>query len=110
RNQVESKVAIFQAEYESYEKGKATMTEEIKKKKEMNINRLQAEIENIQVEYQGLMANKQAELVTPIREKIQQKIDEIAREQKYDYVLNNHVGPELDIVLYGKPELDITNL
>lgn len=108
--QLQSKATVLQEEYEALNKGGATMTEEAKKKKETNFNRLRLDFENFQREYQGLLENKQIELVSPIREKIQQKVEEIAKEQKYDYVLNTSVGTELDIVIYGKPELDISNL
>jgi outer membrane protein len=108
--QLQSKAAVLQEEYEALSKGGATMAEEARKKKETNFNRLRVDFENLQREYQNLLENKQIELVTPIREKIQQKIEEIAKEQKYDYVLNTSVGTELDIVLYGKPELDISKL
>lgn len=108
--QLQNKAVVLQEEYESLNKGGATMKEEERKKKEANFHRLRVDFENFQREYQNSLENKQVELVSPIREKIQQKIEEIAKEQKYDYVLNTSVGPELDIVLYGKPELDISNL
>jgi len=108
--QLQSKAAVLREEYEALNKGGATMAEEARKKKETNFNRLRADFENFQREYQNSLENKQIELVSPIREKIQNKIEEIAKEQKYDYVLNTSVGSELDIVLYGKPELNISNL
>lgn len=108
--QLQSKATLLQEEYESLSKGGATMAEEAKKKKQANLHRLQVDFENSQREYQISIENKQIELIIPIREKIQQKIEEIVREQKYDYIFNTSVGTESDIVLYGKSEFDISNL
>lgn len=109
-NKLQSKATVLQEEYDSLNKGGVTMTEEARKKKEANFHRLRADFENFQREYQSLLENKHVELVSPIRAKIQQKIEEIAKEQKFDYVFNTSVGTELDIVLYGKPEFDLSNL
>lgn len=109
-SQLQSKATILQEEYEALNKGGATMAEEARKKKEANFQRLRIDFENFQREYQNLLENKHIELVSPIREKIQKKIEEIAKERNYDYVLNTSVGTELDIVLFGKPELDISKV
>ncbi len=113
-NQLQSKIAVCQDEATALEKDRASMTAEAIKKKEANIQRLYTDFQNFQQECQNLAANKIGELMSPIREKIMQKIREVAKEKSYDLVLNSNSGNEEDlvggIVVYGNADLDITNI
>ncbi len=112
-NQLQSKAAVFQEEMEALNKNGATMSEEAKKKKEANVARLYTDFQNFQQECQNLIANKAAELRSPITEKVKQKIQAVAKEKGYDVVLNYGFSNDDDLglmVVYGKAELDITNI
>jgi len=112
-NQLQSKIGVCQEEATALEKGRASMTAEAIQKKEANIARLYTDFQNFQQECHNLAANKIAELMSPIREKIQQKIKEVAKEKGYEFVLNSNASNDEDlglIVVYGNPELDITNI
>jgi len=112
-NQLQSKAVVCQEEMEALNKSMATITDEAKKKKEANIARLYTDFQNFQQECQNLEANKIAELMSPIREKVQQKIKEVCKEKGYDLVLNYSLSSEEDfgvVVIYGIPTLDITDI
>ncbi len=51
------------------------------------------------------LANKRAELIQPILERVQQAIDDVAAEQGYQYVFDQSTG----VLLYAKEEDDITD-
>ncbi|ACE06161.1 hypothetical protein Aasi_0783 [Candidatus Amoebophilus asiaticus 5a2] len=109
RNQLQQKAVVLQEKIQAFQKGHATMTDPVKNQKEAELQQLHGEFENLQMESQSSLANKQLELYKPIYERIQKTIELVAKENKYTHVLNaDTVG--LHIVLYGDQEYDISNL
>ena len=73
------------------------------------------ELEKLQVEVQqGLEQAEQAifkkrmQLLEPIQKKMQEKIDEVAKEKGYTYILNNAMGSGIPTILYGSEASDCT--
>jgi len=109
RNQMQQKLSVLQEKAQAFQQGHATMTDAVKNQKEAELQQLYGEFENLQMESQSSLGNKQAELYKPIYEKVQKTIELVAKENKYTHVLNaDTVG--LHIVLYGDQEYDISNL
>lgn len=51
------------------------------------------------------LQDKRTELIQPILDKVQQAIDDVAKEQGYQYIFDQSTG----VLLYAKPEDDITS-
>ncbi|MGH2574758.1 MAG: OmpH family outer membrane protein, partial [Ignavibacteria bacterium] len=112
-NDLKSKAEIFKTKYEDAQKQVETgkLTADQIKALEVEIAAMQNEIQKLDqelAEYKQLvqqaLLNKQAELFKPIKEKITQKIEQVAKELKFNFVLDK-AG---DSLIYGDKELDIT--
>lgn len=112
-NEIKSKSEALKTKYEDAQKqveaGKLN-ADQIKAL-ESEMGTLQNELQMLDqglAEYkQGIqqtLLQKQSELFKPIKEKITQKIELVAKELKYNFVLDKADGT----VLYGDKELDIT--
>ena len=77
---------------------------------------LQKELEKLQQELQASVTNsenqiiqKQAELMEPILNKVQQELQTIADEKGYDYVLNS-ASSGSSVILHGSESFNITEM
>jgi len=107
---VQGQFDAMQTELESkvidYQNNQATMSTIIRQTKEAEIQDLQARMEAFQVSAQQDLQNKEAELTTPIIEKAEAAVKEVAKENGYTYVFNTAGG----LVLYTDPGDDILDL
>ncbi|CAG5086180.1 OmpH family outer membrane protein [Parvicella tangerina] len=95
----EQMVTYYQQEQKTFEigvntfvKDSASMTELVKKQ---TLQKLQQQQENLQAMPKAAndeLAKKQEQLYNPIREKMQKAIDEVAKENGYDYILDAAYG------------------
>ncbi|MCP3860498.1 MAG: OmpH family outer membrane protein, partial [Phycisphaeraceae bacterium] len=67
-----------------------------------------AEIQRQMAESGNRLAAKQAELIEPIRAKMQETIATVAEQEGYSYVLNSVDGAGTSIVLYGPEDRNLT--
>jgi len=91
-----------------YERQKMMMSETRRKTKETEIAQLQDSIQKFQVEKlgpEGEIYKKQAELVTPILEKVKTVIAKVGKDDKYDYIFDTVAGN----ILYAEPAHDVTD-
>lgn len=83
------------------------VTEERKEEKLALLEKREREYYELANQIQSKAVQRQVELIQPINEKIIKAIKEISIENDYDIVLNSMQN---EIVLYGKDELDITDI
>ncbi len=96
---------------EDYQKNSPTMSPVIKQDKEKTLNNKQQELQELQQNSEAAIQAKQQELLTPVMNKIQKAIDDVAKENGYTYVLNSDAGYGTTPVLLVAPDTDnITNL
>jgi len=91
-----------------YDRQKMMMSETRRKTKETEISQLQESIQKFQVEKlgpEGEIYKKQAELVTPVLEKVKTVIAKVGKDEKYDYIFDTVAGN----ILYAEPALDVTD-
>jgi Skp family chaperone for outer membrane proteins len=91
-----------------YDRQKMMMSETRRKTKETEISQLQESIQRFQVEKlgpDGEIYKKQAELVTPILEKIKTVIAKVGKDGKYDFIFDTVAGN----ILYAEPAHDVTD-
>lgn len=72
------------------------------------IAKLEKEYTDLNNDSERRFATKRAELMEPIMEKLQQKIDEVAKEENITYILNATDGSGGSIVLYAPEDRNIT--
>lgn len=109
KNRLEAKVGEFQEKLQALEKGYETMTDPVRKQKETELLQLKSSLEQLQIESQESLANKNVELLKPVYEKIQQAIEVIAKENGYTHVFNAETG-STSILLYATEEYNVSDL
>jgi outer membrane protein len=98
-NQYQSLVNEFNTKYQDYMANEKNM-------KKKDLEQLQANIQEFQQNAQQEMARKNDSLLSPIEKKARKAIEDVAKENKYAYVLDSGAGN----VLYSQPSDDIMNL
>ena len=72
------------------------------------IQKLEGEIQKSSQEAQYKVLQKREELMTPILEKLQKAIDEVAAVEGYTYILNQTNSSGVSTILYGPDENNVT--
>lgn len=109
-NQLQQKSKEFQEKYEAYEKGKAMMSELVRKDKETELQFMNGQIEEFQKNAEASMQKKQETLLQPVLTKVQKAIDDVANENGYSYIFNSDGGMGLSIILHAPEKDDVTSL
>ncbi|MFM8772102.1 MAG: OmpH family outer membrane protein [Candidatus Kapaibacterium sp.] len=97
----------FETRIESYRKQEAMMTADAKRKEEESLGALRQRFLQYQEEklgQTGEIARMREELLQPIRAKVSEAINTVAKEEKINLVLDKVGG----IVLYSEDKADIT--
>ena len=107
--QVEQKYTAIEQLEKSFQAEKILLTEEMKKKREADINERREEVKQYQKSkfgVEGDLFKKREELVAPIQEQIFQAIEDIASQSQYMVVFDkaNHSN-----MLYTNPKHDISD-
>jgi len=107
--QVEQKYTAIEQLEKSFQAEKILLTEEMKKKREGDINERREEVKQFQKSKFGVdgdLFKKREELVAPIQEQIFQAIEDIASQSQYMVVFDkaNHSN-----MLYTNPKHDISD-
>jgi outer membrane protein len=104
--QMDQMRAEFENKYMDYQSQAATMSDLIKQTKEKELSDLQARIDAFQTKAQQDLQAKQQELLQPIIDKAKGAISDVAKENKYTYVINAIE----DVLLYTETADDIMPL
>ena len=105
-DQMDAMGAEFESKYADYQSKSAGMSDLIKQTKEKELSDLQSRIDAFKTKAQTDLQGKQQELLQPIISKAKDAVKEIAKENKYSYILNAIE----DVVLYSEPADDIMPL
>tara|TARA_B110000008_G_scaffold192114_1_gene190798 strand:+ start:53 stop:562 length:510 start_codon:yes stop_codon:yes gene_type:complete len=90
--EIESKYAAVEKMYRAYQQEKILLTDNMKSKREEAIITKETAAKNLQQKYfgpQGQLFTKRQELITPIQDKIQNAIKELAKANKYQIVFDS---------------------
>ena len=90
--EIESKYASVEKMYRAYQQEKVLLTDNMKSKREEAIITKETAAKNLQQKYfgpQGQLFTKRQELITPIQDKIQNAIKELAKANKYQIVFDS---------------------
>ncbi|MEI6898516.1 MAG: OmpH family outer membrane protein [Bacteroidota bacterium] len=105
-DQMDAMSAEFESKYTDYQSKAAGMSDLIKQTKEKELSDLQGRIDAFKTKAQQDLQGKQQELLQPVITKAKAAVKEVAKENKYTFILNAIE----DVLLYTEPADDITPL
>ncbi len=106
QDQIETMVKEYQTKAQEYQAQEKTMTEAMKEVKVREIQQLEERIQTTQQSAQEKVAKKKEDLYSPILEKADKAIKDVAKANNYDYVFDASAGQ----LLYAKETDNIINL
>jgi outer membrane protein len=113
KNQIDSKQKEFQTKVAAYQQGEATMIDAVKKSTQMELAQMEENIAKFQQDAQTSYQSKSATLTEPIITKVGKAIEDVAKENGYDFIFSPSIpsqGLASDILLYSSDKYDISNL
>jgi outer membrane protein len=99
----------LQARYEDYQKREALLNEAAKKAEQQKLIDLERRMNEFRVAKlgnDGELARETEKLLAPLRDRIKNAINTVAKEEKYSFVFDK--TESIQILLYGDPAHDIT--
>lgn len=105
QQKLKSKSEEFEKLVQSLKSGAAMMTEDAKRKKAMELQRKQAELQQLYMEMQREMVEDEAKATSKIFEKMEPILNKIAKEKGYDLILEKSKSS----VLFAKDSMDLTD-
>ena len=99
----------LQTRYDEYQKKEGLMTDAAKKTEQQKLVELQQQIAQFRAEKfgsDGEVAKVSEQIINPIRDRIKQAIEAVAKIEHYNYVFDK--TDQIQILLYGDPHDDIT--
>ena len=100
----ENMVSEFQTKKEKLDKEAGTMSSSVRKLREDELSALQNRIREFEMNVQDDVEDEKFKLIAPFQEKVQNAINEIAKEHKYSYIF------DVQILLYYDGGDDVTSL
>lgn len=105
-DQMDAMKAEFENKYQDYQSQASSMSELIKQTKEKELTDLQGRIDAFQQKASQDLQAKQQELVAPFIDKAKAAVKDVAKEQKFTYVMNAIE----DVIIYKEESDDIMTL
>jgi outer membrane protein len=113
RTELSERERDFQVEIENYQQKIGVISDAAREQEEQRLGQMQFELQQQQEQVRREIQQRQAELMEPLLEQIQDAIDSVAQQRGIDYVLNTTTSTNDVIILYVKEELrseyDITD-
>jgi outer membrane protein len=109
KKNLETKATEFQTKLAQYQQNAATMLDAVRDNTTRELQQLQQNIEKLQQDAQAELQRKQTTMMEPVYTKVGKGIEEVAKENGFTFVLNQQIGG-LDVILYGDPTMDISDL
>ncbi|MEX0773224.1 MAG: OmpH family outer membrane protein [Balneolales bacterium] len=109
REEYTEKEANFRREVEEYQQKLAVISEQAQQAEEERLAQQNLELQEFQQNFQVEIQERQAELVGPLLDKIQNAIDEVASSRNLTFVLNSVTNNGDFIILYASEEAQQNN-
>jgi len=100
-DQFNTKVEEYQSKLSALKDEGGRLNAVVKKDREEELQALQASIAKFQQTAEDALKKKEQELMTPLFEKVQKAIDEVAREHDYTHILNID-SRDVPLMLYAQ--------
>ncbi|MEM9674963.1 MAG: OmpH family outer membrane protein [Cyclobacteriaceae bacterium] len=109
-NKIQATIQGLEAQFQDYQKGASTMTEEARTTKEKELQVLQQQIQTDQQNAQTQLQRKEAELLQPALDKIQEAINAVATTGNYTHVFSLDIaGNPVLLYVQNEEEANISN-
>ena len=99
----------YQTKLQDYQKKQALLSDTAKQTRETELVEMQSTIQEYLQNKEAELAQQQVEMMNPLLEKVQVAIDEVAKEQGLNLVLNSRAAGN-PMILYADEEMNITEL
>ena len=106
-SQLMSMQSLYQSSIQDYQDNEDTYSDLVKQDKIAEIQGLEQRIGTFQQSAQESLQRKEVELLSPILEKLQNAINEVAEDGDYTYIFDNSTG---GMLLYSKDSENISSL
>ena len=106
-SQLMSMQTLYQSSIQDYQDNESTYSDLVKQDKISEIQGLEQRIATFQQSAQESLQRKEMELLSPILEKLQNAINEVAEDGDYTYIFDNSTG---GMLLYSKDSENISSL
>lgn len=106
QKEIESKYSVIDKLYKDYQAEQILLTEDMRRKREMEITNKEKEVKEYQKQkfgYEGELFKKKQELIKPIQDKIYNAVKKLATEQSYAVIFDK--SGDL-VMLYTNPKYD----
>ncbi|MEX0927761.1 MAG: OmpH family outer membrane protein [Balneolales bacterium] len=104
REEFTEKEADFRQQVEEYQQRVSVISEEAQQRDEERLAQLNLELQEFQQTFEQEIQERQAELIGPLLDKIQEAIDQVATSRNLTYVLNSVTNNGDFIILYASDE------
>jgi outer membrane protein len=105
---MEAKNKDFQAKYEAFTKLPATTPDAIRADKQRELESLNESLQKFSADAQTSLQKKQTDLIDPVFKKVGKAIEETAKEQGFDFIIQPQLSQGGDILLYSDEKYDIS--
>src|SRR5436190_7241117 len=106
QKEIEDRYAIIDKLYKAYQAEQVLLTEEMKKRRQDEINTKEKDVKELQKQrfgYEGDLFKKKQELVKPIQDKVYNAVKKLATDQSYAVIFDR--SSDL-IMLFANPKYD----
>ncbi len=106
QKEIDDKQAVLDQLYKNYDAEQFMLSEELKKKRELELFNKEKEVRDLQKRrfgYEGDVFKERQKLVKPIQDKVYNAIQKIAVAHSYDFVLDKSEGIT---IIFADPKLD----
>ena len=107
-NKIEASMEELRKKEQALEQDAATMNEAQKKKKVIELQQLSKGLKRLQLESQEKLKTKYDSLLTPLYDKAQATIAQVAKEKGYTHIFNANLGG-VSVLIYADEGHDISD-
>ena len=100
----------LETKYKAYTNMPVTTSDVIKADKERELQSLQESIQKFSTDAEASFRKKQTDLMQPVFIKIGKAIEDVAKENGYNFIFNPQLGAGSDVLLYSDEKYDISDL
>lgn len=101
QQQLSQKQSDLQQQVQQFQQKSAVISAAAKKQEQAHLDSLNQELVQLRQQYSNELQNKQSQLMSPILDKVQKAINEVAKSENLTYVFNTVTGSGDYIILYA---------
>ncbi|HUU46752.1 MAG TPA: OmpH family outer membrane protein [Acidobacteriota bacterium] len=106
---------VYFQRLEEYQRQRLLLSDDTRREREQELATMEREVFEVKARLESEAERRKAELTTPILEKIQEVVEQVATDEDYDFILNasqiymTPQGLQFSPIMYAKKKLDLTD-